>query len=126
MSKNNLRIVIPKTVDGIIKLANLIYNKHLQDGKNSPLNTLSDYNWNEHGPTLQQTIEKHAEAEDLNRRAEQTYRERDLAYTADLFYFPNQDITMTYLINYGTDADSNLKPVFQAFRKEIVNVIMQK
>ncbi|MBK7871820.1 MAG: hypothetical protein IPJ74_14640 [Saprospiraceae bacterium] len=38
---------------------------------------MSDYNWNDHGSTLQQTIEKHAEAEDLNRRAEQIYRERD-------------------------------------------------
>lgn len=54
------------------------------------------------------------------------HRGRDLAYTADLFYFPNQDITMAYLINYGTDADSDLKPVFQAFRKEIADVIMQK
>lgn len=54
------------------------------------------------------------------------HRGRDLAYTADLFYFPNQDITMAYLINYGTDADSGLKPVFAAFRREIVNVMMQK
>lgn len=54
------------------------------------------------------------------------HRGRDLAYTADLFYFPNQDITMAYLINYGTDADSDLKPVFTAFRKEIVDVIMSK
>ncbi|MFN7119750.1 MAG: serine hydrolase domain-containing protein [Saprospiraceae bacterium] len=53
------------------------------------------------------------------------HRGRDLAYTADLFYFPNQDITMALLINYGTDADSDLKPVFQAFRKEIVYVIME-
>lgn len=52
------------------------------------------------------------------------HRGRDLAYTADLFYFPNQDITFAYLINYGTDADSALKDVFFDFRKAIVDAMM--
>lgn len=51
---------------------------------------------------------------------------RDLAYTADLFYFPNQDFTLAYIINYGTDAQSKLRAVFDAFRVEIVDVMMQK
>ena len=42
------------------------------------------------------------------------HRGRDLGYTADLFGFPNQDYTMTYLINYGTDANSSLRPVFMS------------
>lgn len=52
------------------------------------------------------------------------HRGRDLGYTADMFWFPNQDYTMTYLINYGTDAKSTLKDVFLDFRKEIVDAMM--
>ena len=54
------------------------------------------------------------------------HRGRDLGYTADLFYFPNQDITMAYLINYGTDAESDLKTVFLDFRKAIVDEMMKE
>lgn len=53
------------------------------------------------------------------------HRGRDLAYSADLFYFPNQDITMAYLINYGTDAKSELREVFFAFRTAIVDAMME-
>lgn len=53
------------------------------------------------------------------------HRGRDLGYTADMYWFPNQDYTMTYLINYGTDAKSDLRPVFFDFRKEIVDEMMQ-
>lgn len=53
------------------------------------------------------------------------HRGRDLAYTADLFYFPNQDITLAYLINYGTDAESDLREVFLEFRRSIVDKIMK-
>jgi len=54
------------------------------------------------------------------------HRGRDLGYTADMFWFPNQDYTLTYLINYGTDANSSLRPVFYAFRTAIVDAIMAK
>ncbi|MCB0568237.1 MAG: beta-lactamase family protein [Phaeodactylibacter sp.] len=54
------------------------------------------------------------------------HRGRDLAYTADLYYFPNQDITIAYLVNYGTDANSGLKPVFLEFRNKMVDLIMEK
>ena len=53
------------------------------------------------------------------------HRGRDLGYTADMYWFPNQDITMTYLINYGTDAKSELREVFLAFRKEFVDRMME-
>lgn len=53
------------------------------------------------------------------------HRGRDLGYTADMFWFPNQDFTMTYLINYGTDAKSELRQQFYDFRKEIVDVMME-
>lgn len=54
------------------------------------------------------------------------HRGRDLGYTADMYWFPNQDYTLVYLINYGTDAKSNLRPVFFDFRTEIVDVMMKK
>ena len=53
------------------------------------------------------------------------HRGRDLGYTADMYWFPNQDFTMAYLINYGTDAKSELKQQFVDFRKEIVDVMME-
>lgn len=52
------------------------------------------------------------------------HRGRDLAYTADLFYFPEKDVTIALLINYGTDADSDLKEVFLEFREELADVIL--
>ncbi len=52
------------------------------------------------------------------------HRGRDLAYSADLFYFPNQDATLVFLINYGTDADSDLQEAFFRFQDEIVDAIL--
>lgn len=52
------------------------------------------------------------------------HRGRDLGYTADMFWFPNQDYTLVYLINYGTDAKSELRQQFYDFRKEIVDTLM--
>jgi D-alanyl-D-alanine carboxypeptidase len=49
------------------------------------------------------------------------HRGRDLAYSADMFYFPNQDVTVTLLVNYGTDAESSLRPTFLDFRYEIAS-----
>jgi D-alanyl-D-alanine carboxypeptidase len=50
---------------------------------------------------------------------------RDLAYSADMYYFPTQDATMTWLVNYGGDAKSNLKPVLLAFEKEVMDEIVK-
>lgn len=50
---------------------------------------------------------------------------RDLGYTADVFYFPNQDMTLSFMINYGTDAESKLQQVFFDFRTAIVDAMMQ-
>jgi len=50
---------------------------------------------------------------------------RDLGYVADLFYFPQRGITMAFCVNYGTDGDSFLKPVFLDFEQELVDKILQ-
>lgn len=50
---------------------------------------------------------------------------RDLGYTANLFYFPNKNVSHAFLINYGTAGDSNLKKVFDAFQEELLNLTLQ-
>ena len=50
---------------------------------------------------------------------------RDLGYTANLFHFPNKNVTHIFLINYGTDSDSDLKAVFNAFQEELLDITLQ-
>lgn len=53
------------------------------------------------------------------------HRGRDLSYSADLFYFPEHNATMSLIVNYGTDGESSLRPTFlemrDAIAKQIVN-----
>lgn len=77
MKNFTVRIVMPTNVGELLKLANRVYQKHLEDGKNSPLHALQDYKWDEIGPNLALAAAKHEEAEELSRRAEIAYRERD-------------------------------------------------
>ena len=77
MKMISIRIVIPTKVGELLNLASLIFNKHLIDGGNSPLSALTEDNWDEHGPKIQEALLKHNEAEELMRKAEQAYRERD-------------------------------------------------
>jgi D-alanyl-D-alanine carboxypeptidase len=50
---------------------------------------------------------------------------RDLGYSANLFYFPSRNVSHAFLINYGTDANSSLKPVFNQFQEELLNMTLQ-
>lgn len=50
---------------------------------------------------------------------------RDLGYVADAFYFPAKGFTMIFFVNYGTDGDSPLKPVFQKFERELAELLIQ-
>ncbi|MEO6611137.1 MAG: serine hydrolase [Chitinophagaceae bacterium] len=52
------------------------------------------------------------------------HKGRDLGYTANLFYFPNTGVTHIFFINYGTDAESKLKPVFREFQQELVTLTL--
>ncbi len=49
---------------------------------------------------------------------------RDLGYTANLFYFQSKAVTHIFLINYGTDSDSDLKQVFQDFQNELFDLTL--
>ena len=54
------------------------------------------------------------------------HRGRDLAYSSDLFYFPNINTTMAYLVNYGTNGESSLKPVFFEFRDQVADALFNR
>lgn len=49
---------------------------------------------------------------------------RDLGYNADLFYFPDRNITMVFFVNYGTNGSSSLKQVFFNFESDLVDLII--
>jgi len=53
------------------------------------------------------------------------HRGRDLSYSADLFYFPHHNATMSLMVNYGTDGDSPLRPVFVEMRDNIAKLIVR-
>ncbi len=52
------------------------------------------------------------------------HKGRDLGYSANLFYFPNKGVTHVFFVNYGTDAKSNLKTVFNEFQEELVTLTL--
>ncbi len=52
------------------------------------------------------------------------HKGRDLGYTANLFYFPNKGVLHIFFVNYGTDADSDLKQVFREFQEELVELTL--
>lgn len=53
------------------------------------------------------------------------HRGRDLAYSADLYYFPEYHTIMALMVNYGTDGNSSLKPVYNEMRDQVARVVMK-
>jgi len=49
---------------------------------------------------------------------------RDLGYNATAFYFPKEDVTLMLLVNYGTNGNSSLKPVFLEFQDELLKTLL--
>ncbi len=47
------------------------------------------------------------------------HRGRDLAYSADAFYFPKNGTVMAFIINYGTNGNSAVGDLFFEFRDEL-------
>ncbi len=50
---------------------------------------------------------------------------RDLGYSANAFYFPNYDITCCFIVNYGTNAASDLRQQFYDFQDELTNALFE-
>ena len=54
------------------------------------------------------------------------HRGREAAYTADLFWFPTQDIMYVLMMNCGIGTDSSFKELFLEFRRELVNELLKE
>ena len=53
------------------------------------------------------------------------HKGRDLAYSANLFYFPQNGVTHIFFVNYGTDAESGLQSVFWDFIDELITLTLE-
>jgi uncharacterized protein (DUF2236 family) len=74
---NNSRVDIPVNVQKNLERPQRVYDKHVADGKDSPLLILTDIDWSKTGPKIAEAAAKHQEAEEFRRKMEQAYRERD-------------------------------------------------
>jgi D-alanyl-D-alanine carboxypeptidase len=50
---------------------------------------------------------------------------RGLGSAANLFYFPAKNITHIFIINYGTDSESDLREVFYDFQDELLDITLK-
>lgn len=72
------RINIPTHPADLLDLAKKIHDKHVEDGDNSPLNAMQDYDWDTEGPKITTCKQNHDNAEEAAKKAEQHYRQRDV------------------------------------------------
>ena len=77
MTRTKGRIVISQNPKENLELAQRIYNKHVELGAASPLNTLDDVDWSVTGPKVPPTLVFHTEAEFHKGESEKNYRDRD-------------------------------------------------
>lgn len=75
--RTNGRIDMPRNVEEVITLANKVYTKHTADGVASPLNAMASFDWTITGPKIPTVLDLHERAEDLRRRSEALYKDRD-------------------------------------------------
>ncbi len=80
-AKTSGRIKIPSNPGDKIKLAEKVYQKHLDDGSTSKLLALSDHDWAVTGPTVAIAKSQHEQAEAFSKKAEELYKSRDLLLT---------------------------------------------
>ena len=48
---------------------------------------------------------------------------KDLAYSGEMWYFPQEDLTFITLVNYGLNGERALDPVYEAYRASVVSVL---
>jgi hypothetical protein len=72
------RVDIPSNPSEKLSLAAKIYAHHLILGAASPLNVLQSHTWATNGPNVATAQTLQAEAEELQRKLNQTYEKRDL------------------------------------------------
>ncbi len=71
------RVITTKNVDQILDLAEAIWKKHKDDGKDSFLSQLEGAKWEDIGPSIAAARAKHKAALDLRRQMEEAFAERD-------------------------------------------------
>jgi hypothetical protein len=87
---NNVRIEIPINISDKLDLAKKVNEKTLALGTLSPLASLD---WITQGPNIAIAIEVHNEAEDLRRKMEKLYEQRDiLLYPIDDLLKQSRDL----------------------------------
>lgn len=74
------RIAITTNVPDGVALAQKVYDKHLADGADSPLNNMDDVDWAVTGPKLKTCKQQHDLAEDSKKAMEKAYAIRDTIY----------------------------------------------
>ena len=78
MNRTVGRISVSRKPEELLTLASQVFAKHQDDGAASPLSNLDGYDWTIVGPTIEQALARHREAEALKGQMEKAYRERDL------------------------------------------------
>ena len=49
----------------------------------------------------------------------------DLAYSGEMWYFPQENITFITLVNYGLNGERALDPIYEAYRASVVSVLQR-
>ncbi len=82
MAKTTGRVPISPNPKKMLTMAAKVFKKHGDEGTSSPLLILDGTDWKVIGPTIEQALALHNEAEIHKRRMETAYRERDLLTSA--------------------------------------------
>ena len=117
MAKTTGRIPISPNPKKMLSMAADVYKKHVDEGTSSPLLILDGTDWKVIGPTIEQALALHKEAELHKGRMETAYRERDLLITPiskglkasrNLLKAINKD-NPRRLANWGFEVDDSVK-----------------
>ena len=73
-----VRVQISKNTEKLLNLAELVAKKHLELGKDSPLNVLE---WDKQVENVSKALDLHKQAKEYQRLAEQAHEKRDLLVT---------------------------------------------
>ena len=71
------RVIIPSNAEKLLALAKQVYQKHTADGDASPLKVLSDFNWEDNGPRIDEAEALNERAKSLLKEAERVFEQRD-------------------------------------------------
>lgn len=78
MPNPKFRIPIPRNPSKFLSLAADIYESHLNKGDESPFKLLNKNNWAENGEKIAVCLALHERAEEMKRKMEEAYAERNL------------------------------------------------